>query len=172
MYKLLPIVTLVFLIVGCNTIKKEQKVTLNEQQIDSLSFFQDTECKDKIAEFGVTKKTIIKYVSEVTTNNDGIEKMILLFYKEEGEVINLYKNAIIKQRDKTKVIYSLNDGGMKTEEIKSEFVLNSFLEKIEEQDIPTNKDILIIEVEKENSNCILFKNIKALETSSNKLVFR
>ena len=71
----------------------------------------------------------------------------------------------------SKVFYSLNSNDIEVDSIDNSEFLNSLMDKIKELRIPTNRQILLIEIADGKSNCKLFKDIEPIETSENKILF-
>ncbi len=162
---------LITLILGCDSVNKKEDTALKNTYLDTTELFENSGCEEEVRSFGLAEETLRKFLTEITNNENSIKKLALIFYKEEGEVINLYKAGIVMYKDELKVFYSLNNNDTEVVEIKNNNILNSLIGKIKELKTPTNRMMLIIEIDKQKWTCSIFKNIKAIETSGNKILF-
>lgn len=171
MLKLAYSLILITLILGCDSVIKKEDTALKSTYLDTTGLFENTRCEEEVRSFGLAEETLRNFLTEIINNENSIKKLVLIFYKEEGEVINLYKAGIVTYKDGVKVFYSLNNNDTEIVEIKSNNILNSLIGKIKELKTPTNRRMLIMEIDNQKWTCSIFKNIKAIETSGNKILF-
>ncbi|WP_438424970.1 hypothetical protein [Aquimarina macrocephali] len=147
--------------------KRSNKLSVHK--FSQLIISSDNECTKSISNFALSEKSINQFVHKVLLNENQISSLKLIFYKEEGEVIYLYKNAILISDKETKIKYSLNDGEIKVDVKSDQFYLDNFMQGISVSSRPTNNEILIINIEEEKIKCNMFMNIKSLEILKDRL---
>lgn len=170
MNKIICAIIFIVFFTNCNTNSKKSN-TLSIHQFSQLMISNDNDrCINSISNFALTEKTVDQFFQKALMNESQIKSLKLIFYKEEGEVISLFKTAILISETETRIKYSLNDGEIKVDMKNDEFYLNDFMKGISVSSSPTNNELLIINIEEKEIVCNTFMNIKSLKTVKDQLL--
>ncbi|WP_411030422.1 hypothetical protein [Spongiimicrobium sp. 3-5] len=131
--------------------------------ISSRMVLSDANCENQIID--IESFNIDAFLRELKKHHTAkINKAILMFYTEGGEVINFYSIAILVLNEEAKISIYKDGQQLESKLVNkySERQFNSFFTSIEETEAFNQRKLLVINLQKDSVMCSSYKNLKRI----------
>lgn len=124
---------------------------------------ESSECSNALESFGISNNSLEEFINSINFRFSDNEKIILLLYSEEGEVINTYRSAFVFNNKNLDIATSVNNSELELKHIKNvnEKEFYDFFISIEDVNAPRMNKALVIDYNTSNSKCSFYRGIKS-----------